>query len=60
MAKSVARLAGVPDDVLERAQQVLTQLETHHLDEELSKPRLRRTTKVIQEVMPMLFEMDEE
>jgi DNA mismatch repair protein MutS len=54
----VARLAGIPSEVLERAQQVLNQLETHHLDEELPKARPRRTRKVIREVMPLLFEMD--
>ncbi len=54
----VARLAGIPVEILERAQQVLNQLETHHLDEELPKVRLRKTKKVIREVMPMLFEMD--
>jgi hypothetical protein len=36
----------------------LNQLETHHLDEELPKARLRRTKKVIREVMPMLFDGD--
>ncbi len=56
----VARLAGIPGDVLERAGQVLKQLETHHLDEELPKPRLKRTKKVIRDVMPLLFEMEEE
>src|SRR5271167_4805064 len=56
----VARLAGIPGEVLERAQQVLNQLETHHLDEELPRARLKRTKKVIREVMPMLFEMEEE
>jgi DNA mismatch repair protein MutS len=55
----VARLAGVPGEVLERAQQVLNQLETHHLDEELPKMRLRKTKKVIQEVMPTLFDISE-
>jgi DNA mismatch repair protein MutS len=54
----VARLAGIPGDVLERAQQVLHQLEMHHLDEELPKARPRRTKKVIREVMPLLFEAD--
>jgi DNA mismatch repair protein MutS len=56
----VARLAGIPGDVLERASQVLQQLETHHLDEELPRPKLKRTKKVIREVMPTLFEMDGE
>ena len=55
----VARLAGVPAEVLDRAAQVLQQLETHHLDEELPRARLKRTKKVIREVMPMLFEMEE-
>ena len=54
----VARLAGIPSEVLDRAQQVLKQLETHHLDEELPKARLKKTKRVIREVMPMLFEMD--
>ncbi|MBI1829943.1 MAG: DNA mismatch repair protein MutS, partial [Planctomycetes bacterium] len=54
----VARLAGIPADVLERASQVLRQLEAHHLDEELPKARLRKTKKVIREVMPTLFEDD--
>jgi len=55
----VARLAGIPVDVLERAAQVLRQLESHHLDEELPKTRLRKTKKVIREVMPTLFETDD-
>ncbi len=55
----VARLAGIPGEVLDRASQVLKQLESHHLDEELPRARLKRTKKVIREVMPMLFEMDE-
>jgi DNA mismatch repair protein MutS len=38
----VARLAGIPAEVLERARMVLTQLETHHLDEELPRPVKRR------------------
>jgi DNA mismatch repair protein MutS len=54
----VARLAGIPGDVLDRASQVLQQLETHHLDEELPKVRLRKTKRVIQEVMPMLFDLE--
>ena len=52
----VARLAGIPCEVLDRASQVLRLLETHHLDEELPKARLKKTKKVIREVMPMLFE----
>ena len=55
----VARLAGIPGEVLDRAAQVLKQLETHHLDEELPKVRLRKTKRVIQEVMPMLFDHEE-
>jgi DNA mismatch repair protein MutS len=51
----VARLAGIPMGVLERAAQVLRQLESHHLDEEIPRVRLRKTKKVIQEVMPTLF-----
>ena len=54
----VARLAGVPSEVLDRARQVLGQLETHHLDEEV--PKLRRTKKIIREVMPMLFDLENE
>jgi DNA mismatch repair protein MutS len=55
----VARLAGIPAEVLDRAGQVLRQLETHHLDEELPKVRLKRTKKIIREVMPLLFDMEE-
>jgi DNA mismatch repair protein MutS len=54
----VARLAGIPGEVLDRASQVLKQLETHHLDEELPKIRLKKTKKVIQEAMPMLFDLE--
>jgi DNA mismatch repair protein MutS len=56
----VARLAGIPYEVLERASQVLQQLESHHLDEELPRAPLRKTKKVIREVMPLLFDMEEE
>jgi DNA mismatch repair protein MutS len=38
----VARLAGIPPEVLGRAREVLRQLETHHLDEELPGPARRR------------------
>lgn len=48
----VARLAGVPSDVVERARTVLKLLESHHLDREL--PRARRK-KGIAEVQPSLF-----
>ncbi len=44
----VARLAGVPREVLERAKQILAQLEQEHLDEG-GRPKLakrRRTTRV--------------
>jgi DNA mismatch repair protein MutS len=34
----VARLAGIPGDVLDRAKQVLAELEAHHLDKELPQP----------------------
>jgi DNA mismatch repair protein MutS len=34
----VARLAGIPDEVLRRAREVLRQMESHHLDEELRRP----------------------
>ena len=56
----VARLAGVPHEVLERAALVLRQLKTHHLDEELPKARPKRSKKVIREVMPMLFENEKD
>jgi DNA mismatch repair protein MutS len=38
----VARLAGVPDEVLERARRVLNQLESRHLDRELPKSPRRK------------------
>jgi DNA mismatch repair protein MutS len=38
----VARLAGLPEVVLERAREVLTQLETHHNLEVSAKPVKRR------------------
>jgi len=34
----VARLAGIPGEVLDRAKQVLAELEAHHLDKELPSP----------------------
>src|SRR5205085_6727909 len=49
----VARLAGVPSEVLDRAKAVLTLLESHHLDRELPSPRKRR--RVIQEIQMQLF-----
>jgi DNA mismatch repair protein MutS len=39
----VARLAGVPEDVLRRAKQVLSELENHHVTAE-DRPRRRRRT----------------
>ncbi len=44
----VARLAGVPREVLERAKQILAQLETEHLDEggRAKLTRRRRSTRV--------------
>jgi DNA mismatch repair protein MutS len=38
----VARLAGIPGEVLDRAKQVLVELEAHHLDKELPTPTRRR------------------
>ncbi len=38
----VARLAGVPEDVLDRAKEVLTELETHHLEGRSAGPSRRR------------------
>ena len=52
----VARLAGVPADVLGRAREVLNQLEAHHLDQELPNPaRRRRRSSILPEIQPMLF-----
>ena len=50
----VARLAGVPAEVLDRARQVLDQLETHHLDRELPSSG-RRRRKLVVDVQPLLF-----
>jgi len=41
----VARLAGVPRDVLERAKQVLSQLEQQHLDDR-GQPKMARRKSV--------------
>jgi DNA mismatch repair protein MutS len=49
----VARLAGIPAEVLDRAKTVLAQLESHHLDRELPSPRKRR--RVMQEIQMNLF-----
>jgi DNA mismatch repair protein MutS len=51
----VARLAGVPTDVLNRANEVLAQLEKHHLDQELPNPRRRRRSSILPEIQPWLF-----
>ncbi len=52
----VARLAGVPSGVLARAREVLEQLETHHLDQELPSPgRRRRRSSILPEIQPLLF-----
>ncbi|HWY86231.1 MAG TPA: DNA mismatch repair protein MutS, partial [Gemmataceae bacterium] len=52
----VARLAGIPADVLGRAREVLNQLEAHHLDQELPNPaRRRRRSSILPEIQPMLF-----
>lgn len=49
----VARLAGVPEEVLGRAREVLHLLESHHLDKEL--PRRRRRSSILPDVQPLLF-----
>ena len=52
----VARLAGIPADVLGRAREVLAQLESHHLDQELPNPaRKRRRSSILPEIQPLLF-----
>jgi DNA mismatch repair protein MutS len=52
----VARLAGIPTDVLGRARQVLDQLEAHHLSQELpSAARKRRRSSILPDIQPMLF-----
>ncbi len=50
----VARLAGVPQEVLDRARQVLALLEAHHLDQELPSPTRRRRRPRL-EIQPTLF-----
>jgi DNA mismatch repair protein MutS len=52
----VARLAGVPQDVLERAKQVLKELEAHQLDRELPKARRRRSSILPRAIQPLLFD----
>ena len=50
----VARLAGVPEEVLDRAKEVLTELETHHLNtKERSSPSRRRRRETVPQ--PGLF-----
>ncbi len=54
----VARLAGVPAEVLDRAKIVLAELESHHLDQELPKPastKPRRRGPRRGEQQPSLF-----
>lgn len=52
----VARLAGIPEEVLGRAREVLGQLEAHHLDRELPSPsRRRRRSSILPEIQPLLF-----
>jgi DNA mismatch repair protein MutS len=53
----VARLAGVPREVLERARAVLHQLESHHLDEELPRPTTSRK-RPRRAIQPSLFHDD--
>lgn len=53
----VARLAGVPAEVLDRARQVLHQLESHHLDRELPNPKRKRRDHIA-DVQPNLFDED--
>ncbi len=50
----VARLAGVPPEVLDRARDVLTLLESHHLDEEV--PKVKRRRRHVFDVQPLLFQ----
>jgi DNA mismatch repair protein MutS len=43
----VARLAGVPDEVLDRANEVLTELETRHLEARPAPPTGRKRRRVV-------------
>src|SRR5205807_275515 len=52
----VARLAGIPSEVLVRAREVLRQLESHHLDEELPRPKRRK--RIAEALQPLLFHDD--
>jgi DNA mismatch repair protein MutS len=54
----VARLAGVPREVLERARTVLNQLETHHLDRELPSPPRRQRRPRLDVPMTLFAELD--
>ena len=56
----VARLAGVPPQVIERAKQILAQLEDEHLDDE-GRPKLARRGRKIQtaDLQLTLFAADE-
>ncbi len=56
----VARLAGIPSEVLERARTVLQQLESHHLDEELPRVALKRRRRISPETTPSLFGEEED
>lgn len=51
----VARLAGIPAEVIDRARQVLNQLETHHLDEEVPRP-VKRRRRIDPMSAPTLFQ----
>jgi DNA mismatch repair protein MutS len=42
----VARLAGIPNEVLDRAKQVLAELEAHHLDKELPSPARKKRRQI--------------
>ncbi len=55
----VARLAGIPTEVLERAREVLGQLESHHLDEELPQP-VKRRKRLPRQAQPSLFHEEPE
>jgi DNA mismatch repair protein MutS len=49
----VARLAGIPPDVLERGREVLQRLEAHHVDVPIRPPARRRRPRT--EQPPSLF-----
>ncbi len=54
----VARLAGVPPEVLARANVVLQQLESHHLDQELPRMPRRRRLPAKEPEMSLFGELD--